>query len=262
MCILNKKEQRINDLISLIKEQPVLSIKNLSEMLNVSEMTIRRDMEYLKLNNILNHSHGINFLNSMNSTTDIDRQYNLSTELTKYNTEKNKIGQFASTLIDPGDIIIIDSGTTTGAMSKYIPENMNLTVLCYNYYTLSQLYNKEGVSVIFPGGYYHHKDQMFESSEGLNLIKNHRANKLFIAASGIHEKLGITCAHNYEVLTKRAVINSSLTKILLADSSKFGLVHAAYFAHLNEIDTIITDSGISKRWEDIIAEAGIKLYIV
>ena len=55
---MNKKEQRINDLIGIIKEQPVVSIKNLAEMLNVSEMTVRRDMEYLKSNNILYHSHG------------------------------------------------------------------------------------------------------------------------------------------------------------------------------------------------------------
>ncbi len=259
---MDKKEQRVNDLISLIKEQPLLSVKSLSEMLNVSEMTIRRDLDYLKTNNILNRTHGINFLNSVNSPVDPEFQYNLSTELTKYNIEKDKIGQFASTLVEPGDIISIDSGTTAGAMSKYIPENMNLTVLCYNYYTLSQLYNKNGVSIIFPGGYFHHTDQMFESSEGINLIKNHRANKVFVSASGIHEKLGITCSHNYEVLTKRAVLSSSLTKILLADSSKFGLIHTSYFAQLSEIDVIVTDGGITKKWESIIADAGIKIYIV
>ena len=258
--MLNKKEKRINELVGIIKEQPTLSVKNLAEILNVSEMTIRRDIDYLKSNNILTYAHGINYLN--NNASSVDNQYDLSTELTKYNAEKDKIGKFAATLIEPGDIVIIDSGTTTAAISKYVPENMNLTVLCYNYHTLSQLYNKQGISIIFPGGYYHHTDQMFESSEGLNLIKNHRANKLFIAASGVHEKLGMTCAHNYEVLTKRAVISSSLTKILLVDSSKFGLVHAAYFAHLNEIDAIVTDTGISKEWKAIIEEAGIKLYIV
>lgn len=260
--MLNKKEKRINELIGIIKEQPTLSVKNLAEILNVSEMTIRRDIEYLKLNNILNQTHGINYLTNSHSTLNNNNQYELSTELTKYNAEKDKIGKFAATLIEPGDIIVIDSGSTTAAISKYIPENMNLTIFCYNYYTLSHLYNKQGISIIFPGGYYHHTDQMFESAEGLNLIKNHRANKLFIAASGVHEKLGITCAHNYEVLTKRAVISSSLTKILLVDSSKFGLVNAAYFAHLNEIDAIVTDSGISKEWKAIIDEAGIKLYII
>jgi len=259
---MNKRKQRINDLMDLIREQPALSIKNLAEMLNVSEMTIRRDMAYLKSNNLLNRAHGMNFLNSTSSISDAHHPYNLSTEFTKYNAEKDRIGRFASTLIDPGDIIIIDSGTTAGMLSKHIPENMNLTILCYNYYTLSQLYNKNGVSIIFPGGYFHRTDQMFESSEGLNLIKNHRANKLFIGASGIHEKLGMTCAHNYEVLTKRAVLNSSLIKILLADSSKFGIVNTAYFAQLNEIDVVVTDKGISKGWQNFISNLGKKLYIV
>lgn len=118
--------------------------------------------------------------------------------------KKNRIGKFAVSLISPGDILIIDNGTTTGEMSKYIPENMGLTILCYNYYILSQLVQKNDVSIIFPGGYYHPKDQMFESPEANNLIKSHRATKLFLSASGVHEKLGITCAHNYEVLTKKS----------------------------------------------------------
>lgn len=258
---MNKKEQRTNDLINIIKEQPTLSVKNLAVILNVSEMTIRRDLEYLKSNNILNQSHEIKFL-ANNSNANVNLHYDISTEMTKFYTEKDKIGKFAATLIEPNDIIVIDSGTTTTALSKYVPENINLTVFCYNYCTLSQLYNKQGISIIFPGGYYHHTDQMFESTEGLNLIKNHRANKLFLSASGVHEKLGITCAHNYEVLTKRAVIGSSLTKILLVDSSKLGLVHAAYFAQLNEIDVIVTDNNISHEWQTIIEDAGIKLYVI
>ena len=71
-----------------------------------------------------------------------------------------------------------------------------------------------------------------------------------------------TCAHNYEVLTKRAVISSSLTKILLVDSSKLGLIRTAFFASMSEIDIIITDSGISEEWIHLIEDAGIELHIV
>ena len=83
-----------------------------------------------------------------------------------------------------------------------------------------------------------------------------------MGASGIHEALGLTCAHNYEVLTKKAAMNSSLTTILLADSSKFGLVRSAYVALLNSVDAIITDAGITEEWKNLIKNIGIKLYIV
>ena len=103
---------------------------------------------------------------------------------------------------------------------------------------------------------------MIESSYGNDLIKNQRASKFFMAASGVHEALGITCAHNYEVLTKRAAMQSSLTSVLLADSSKFGLVRTAYVAQLNEIDAIITDTGITQEWVNTIQSMGIALHIV
>ena len=103
---------------------------------------------------------------------------------------------------------------------------------------------------------------MFESSEGINIIKEHRATKYFFSASGIHEHLGMTCSYAFEVLTKRAGLASSVCKILLADSSKFGIITTSYFAKLNEADIIITDTGISGEWKKTIEDMGIELYIV
>lgn len=128
--------------------------------------------------------------------------------------------------------------------------------------TLTQLFQKDDVQITLAGGLLHKADQMFESSYGNEMIRNHRANKFFMAASGIHEALGITCAHNYEVLTKKAAMGSSLTTILLADSSKFGLIRSAFVAPLSSVDTVITDDGISKEWQEILRNMGIKLYIV
>ena len=72
----------------------------------------------------------------------------------------------------------------------------------------------------------------------------------------------MTCSYSFEVLTKRASIESSATKILLADSSKFGIITTSYFAKLNECDILITDTNISKDWIKIIEDMGIQLYIV
>ena len=121
---------------------------------------------------------------------------------------------------------------------------------------------KEGIQLTLAGGLLHKADQMFESSYANELIRSRRASKFFLAASGIHEALGITCAHNYEVLTKKAAMSSSLSTILVADSSKFGLVRSAFVAPLNSVDAIVTDSGITDEWKNIIQDMGIKLYIV
>lgn len=260
---MNKKERRINNLLALLQESPNLSVKSLAETLNVSDMTIRRDLAYLRENQLFVRNHGIPLTPAQASPVkNIENEYTLSGERTKFLEEKQRIGSFATSMIEANDTIILDSGTTIGELSRCIPEHKNLNITCYNYYTLTQLFCKEGVHITIAGGVLHKDDQMIESSFGNDLIKSQRASKFFMAASGIHEALGITCAHNYEVLSKRAAMQSSLTSILLADSSKFGQIRTAYVAQLNEIDAIVTDSGLSQEWAEAIRAMGIALHIV
>ena len=261
---MNKQERRINNLLTLLQESPNLAVKDLAETLNVSEMTIRRDLKYLKDNQLFVRTHGIPILSQTAGVkfTNIENEYTLHSEQTKYIEQKQAIGAFAATLISPNDTLILDNGTTIAEMSKFIPDNITLDITCYNYYTLSQLFLMDNVRITMAGGLLHKADQMFESSYAIEMIKNQRANKFFLAASGIHEALGITCAHNYEVLMKRAAMSSSLSTILLTDSSKFGLIRTAYVSQLSEIDTIVTDSGISDEWREIIEAQNITLYVV
>jgi DeoR family deoxyribose operon repressor len=103
---------------------------------------------------------------------------------------------------------------------------------------------------------------MFESAKGVEMIRSVRANKAFIAASGVSSKLGVTCSDISEVETKKAVIASSSTRILVADSSKFGEVRVAHFAELEEFDIVVTDAGIPGEYEALIREKGLRLYTV
>lgn len=247
---MNKKERRLNEMLGLLTEQPTLSISDLAELLKVSEMTIRRDLKILKNSD------------SFNSVRNAALRYKVSDELDEYGKIKDRIGKYAASLIAPEDILIIDSGTTTCRMSKYIPENMGLSILCYDFDILSQLMYKKDISLLFPGGHYDARGEHFESCEAAEFICQHRASKLFLSASGIHDTLGITCAHSQDVPVKQTSIASSQTKILLADSSKFGKIHTAYFTSLSEIDVLVTDSGISKDWIGLLEETGIQLHIV
>lgn len=250
---MGKKDIRLNSIIDTLKTVPDISIKELVAKYNVSEMTIRRDLDYIKKNRVYSNNQFY---------SDTKNEYMFRTEQIKHLEQKEKIAQFAVSLIDPEDVLIIDSGTTTSVLSKYIPDNINVTALCYNYQVLTQLHTKSNTSIIFTGGYYHPNDQMFESTEGISLIQRIRATKMFVSASGIHKELGLTCANNYEVVTKRAALNSSHIKILVADSSKFGAIRQGYFAQLNDLDIIVTDSELSSDWVQIINDYKIKLYIV
>ena len=220
----SRKGKRQQDLINIIETQGMLPVRSIAAMLNVSEMTVRRDLEKLR--------------NDGGAAGEQSGQYNLLEAIEHSNHQKEEIGKYAASLIEPNDVIIIDTGSTTARILPYLPENMNLTILSYNANVLIELRHKPGIQLLFCGGNYHLNTEMFESEEGIAFIRRIRANKAFLSAAGIHRELGITCANTYEVATKQAAISSSSQKILVSDSSKFGRLRSAYFCDLDEIDTI------------------------
>jgi DeoR family deoxyribose operon repressor len=256
------KNNRVNYLLNRLSIDGFSSIKELSKKLEVSEMTIRRDLRELSKSNIVTLIPGGAILKK-NSLIDKDEEkYLIQAAESLMLEEKIKISRKAASLIEPNDVIVIDTGSTTENLPKFIRENMPLTVICYALNILFNVYENKNWKLIFPGGYFHGDTLMLESPEGIEMIKRIRANKSFISAAGVSEKLGVTCATAYEKETKRVVIESSDKKILLVDSTKFGKIKISHFADLTDFNIIITDSGISKEFVNIIKNIGIKLYIV
>jgi DeoR family deoxyribose operon repressor len=147
-------------------------------------------------------------------------------------------------------------------LAQNIDDQLDATILCYNANILNSLRSKENLSLIFAGGKFHPKTQMVESAEGNALISSMRFTKAFISAAGIHHNLGVTCAYHYEIATKKAIMQSSVQKILLMDSSKFDQVKPAYFADITDFDMIITDASIPKDWKDEIESMNITLHVI
>lgn len=259
---MGKKDVRLEKLIQYLKENNGASVKDLATLLNVSEMTIRRDLKILDDNGIVNNVYGSTIYNPKNPIETNGDYYNLSVAADKHREDKERIGKFAASLIKNDDTIIIDAGSTTEELARNIDPNLKIKALCVTTNVLNLLMDKQNFSIIFPGGYYHHNSRMFESAEGLSLIQKTRANKVFISAAGVHEKLGVTGSNIYEINTKKACIESGAEVILIVDSSKFSTVKSAFFADLSDFDVIITDTNITKEWEELIKDMGITLYKV
>lgn len=339
---MSKKTDRLSRLIDIIKTKNGATVKELASLLDVSEMTIRRDLAVLEQNSIVNNVYGaaiynpsydsisdnqkedeanitspkgiashknITFQQDINSWNqaalqkepaagkgfaswteaalqkDVSNQgnnnnnnnivlpkennpkennplYELNHAKNTQDTEKKSIGAFAASYINNGDIIVIDTGSTTEMLAENIPDDLEATILCYNANILNSLRLKEKLTLIFSGGKYHPTTQMVESPQGVELIKSMRFTKAFISAAGIHAGLGVTCVFDYEVATKKAIMDSSVEKILLFDSSKFNQVKPAYFGDLTDFDVIITDNDISEEWRELINSYHIKLYTV
>lgn len=264
---MGKKSNRQYNILAVLQQKNGISVKELAELLDVSEMTVRRDLHELAESNALRLFHGGAILNPEypQPKAIIDKtnwQYQVKTEDIRNVDRKRRIGQKAAELIEENDIIIIDSGSTTIHLSEAIPDDFPFTSIFWALNILDALKAKENCSMIFAGGYYHENSMMFESPEGVALISRNRANMGFFAAGGVSDRLGVTNNNPYAVDIKQASLASSLRRILLVDSSKFGDIKPAHYAELTDFETIITDDGVPEEYAELIDKLGIELIVV
>lgn len=256
-----KKEERIERIIQMLQRENGLPIQTISRQLGVSHMTVRRDLEQLVEENQVKLFHGGVILAPGNELPNGQSPYSLNTAETVRTEEKESVGILAATLVEPQDTLIIDSGSTTEFLARNLPEDLSLTILCYSLNIISATARLKECRHVFAGGTMHENTLMFESPEGINLIKRHRATKAFISAAGAHTEFGVTCLNAYERETKRTVIESSEQKILLVDSSKFGLIRSDYFAELSDFDAVVTNRGVAQEYVTHLEELGVRVHL-
>lgn len=257
---MGKKEFRMNHLVDIVQGHGFISIKDAAALLSVSEMTIRRDISEMEPSGFIKNVNGVLVACSMPGAT--EKFYNLEHEGQIQNEAKTRIGKFAAGLIEPGDCVIFDTGTTTEKIADHIPQSLEFEALCVTFNVFCRLQPRPKVSLSLAGGFFHPDTQMFTGSEGVDFIQNIRANKVFVSAAGVHENLGISCANSYEVPTKRAILKSTRQHILVADSKKFGVIRSSYFCDLTDIDVVVTDSDLSEEWKTRLQNHGITLHMV
>lgn len=221
-------------------------------------MTIRRDLEELEKKGLVTVIRGVAILNKNQDGSSIIKNYSLHDERQVMSDAKQAISKLAATLIQPNDTILIDTGTTTEQLFSYIPSDASLTVVCYNLNTLLKCSQMDHRDMIFPGGFFHRSTQMFESVEGAELISRILINKCFMSAAGISSNGAISCIEQHELLYKQKAMHTSTTKILMADSTKFGKIRPCMFSNLSEFDIVVTDRNIKNEWLGLFKQLNIK----
>lgn len=238
------RDQRMKKMQTYVRMHKSSTIQEIADMLGVSHMTVRRDLNTLTEFDPLKVIHGgVIFREEDTEHTD---RYSIGKAKTTMFDEKMRIAEKAVSLIEADDIIIIDAGSTGELIASLLPEDIPLTVICYALNIATVVSNKKNCSLIVTGGYFHQSSMVLESNEGLQLLKQNRANKTFITASGVNFELGVTCSNFFERTTKQTALNSASVRILVADSSKFGVVRTGHYADVEDFDIIITDTGVQE----------------
>jgi len=254
-----KQNNRIKHILRLLQQKEKATISEIADILNVSDMTVRRDLKEMEKEGFIKRTHGGAVLSSGSIT--IEDPYTINKETTRNIRQKSLIGEKAASLIKPKEIIFFDSGSTTFFVAKFVNKKTPFTAVCYTFKNAIEFYKWKDVNLILLGGFFHRDSNVFQSVNGTSQISSIRADKAFISAAGVDEELGLTTYFYFEADIKKAMIASAKQKILVVDSSKFGKVSITFFARLDDIDMIITDEGISEEYKEIIRSKGIELCI-
>ena len=250
------KEERHTYILEQLMKQSSVQVSELAELLNVSSVTIRKDLTELEKNGRLYRSHGKAILiNPFANNRSVNEKESLNAE------EKQLIGMEAAQLVVPNDSILLASGTTIHALARNLRPADKLTVVSASLQATEFLAENENIDIIQIGGNVRHSSLSVVGQYSEMILRSCSFSKLFLGVDGIDLEFGITTTDMREAELNREMIHTAQKTIVLADSSKFGRRGFARICGMDDVDMIITDAHVSPTIAAAIEELGIDLVI-
>ncbi len=236
MKFLNERQTEIVDKIN---EEGSVKVSQLSAVYRVSLETIRRDLEKLESLSLLKKIHGGAISTQLDSSTEIPLQKRSQTNI----EEKVKIAEEAAAFIEDGDIVGFDASTTVHQMTKLI-QGKQVTVVTNSIPITLDLSTKPGITVLLAGGYVRNESMSLVGSSAEKVIADYHVDKFFFSCTGFDLKRGVSELSEEQAKVKEKFIDISDQLFLLADHSKFQSKSLVKLLGFEELDYLITDSGI------------------
>lgn len=249
--------ERHQQILNRLKQQGSVSVVDLCNELEVSSVTIRKDLKLLEDRNLLFRTHGGGTLTNPYTT---DRP--VTEKVMIHSSEKLSIGAAAAGLIEPNDCILIASGTTVLSLAKNIKPIGNLTVVTGALNVAMELVHHTEIEVIQLPGIIRKTSSSVTGNYAEEMLTNFSFSKLFLGVDGIDVDFGLTTTNMMEAQLNKKMIEASQRTIVLADSSKFGKRGFGRICGLEDIEQVITDSGISDHMVTTLRGLGIEVTIV
>ncbi|TKI71339.1 DeoR/GlpR transcriptional regulator [Lysinibacillus mangiferihumi] len=246
--------ERQQHILQFIRNNKVVKLVTLTKEFNVSMETIRRDIQQLVQEKKIEKFYGgVKYIEPVEGLMD--------NRLTQQLTEKIAIAKACASLVDHGDCIFIDSGSTTYQMTPFLLGKEKLTVVTNSLPVAFDLIGST-IEVMIIGGRVRHSEKSVTSNDFLFRFDHLNINKAFICASGVTLEKGISDFSLEEAMTRKQLINISQTVYVATDSTKFNKDVAIQVCPLEEVDMILTDNGLPKETLHQFTEAGIQLEVV
>lgn len=248
--------ERHKFIIDKMNSEGIVHVADLSKELNVTMVTIRKDLKMLEDRKLLYRSHG-----SATPSSPYINDRPVDEKILVMVEEKKKIANLAASLIENDDAIIIASGTTVATLANYIPTDFKATVLTSAINVTLALIDHPNVETVQLGGVIRKSSSSAVGHYAEEMLINFSCSKLFLGVDGISPDFGLTTSNMMEAHLNSIMIRSVQKVIVLADSSKFGRKGFGKICDIDDIDTVITDSGISDNFRSKLEERGIEVLI-
>jgi len=249
--------ERHQHIITKVQQEGQVNVLNLCEELDVSSVTIRKDLKLLEDKGLLFRTHGGATL--LNPYT-VDRSVNEKEKIQA--TEKMRIGAAAARLLVPNDSIVIASGTTVLALAKSIQPKGGLTVITPALNVALELIRHPEVEVLQLGGLMRKSSSSVTGPYAEGILADFSCSKLFLGVDGIDLEFGLTTTNVMEAHLNREMMKISQKTIVLADSTKFGRRGFGRICGFEDVDHIITDRGVSEYIVKTLEGMGTKVTVV
>jgi DeoR family transcriptional regulator, myo-inositol catabolism operon repressor len=233
--VIPLKESRIKELENYIVKNERASIEELCSIFNVSKNTLRRYINELEQQAKIKKVYGGIILNDKKTTEPFESREEKNKEA------KQIIAKLASNLVEDGDIIFIDSGTTTMHMIPYLSEIRSLTIITNNLNVIVNSLPYPNLNVISTGGTLFRRTNSFVDVEAVNSLKKYNISKAFLATTGVSISKGITNSSSFEYDIKKYVVENCDKIFLLADNSKLDRISLITYHDLKDIQVFVTN---------------------
>lgn len=245
--------ERQSKLIKLVNIYQKIEVSRLAELLDVSQVTIRKDLDHLEEEGLLTREHGYALIKNAND---------INTRLTINYDTKLKVATKAAEMVSNGETVMLESGSTCALLAEQLAKlKKDVTIITNSAYIAIRIRELPIRKVILLGGEYQKEYQGMVGPLVRKCAKEFFVDKFFVGTDGFIPEAGFTCDDLIRVETMKYMENSANRTIILADSSKFsqkGVVVQSTFA---EIDTLCTDSGVSQEVVDILTRNNIHVEI-
>ncbi|MBQ8574361.1 MAG: DeoR/GlpR transcriptional regulator [Bacteroidales bacterium] len=248
--------QRRKYILDQIVKDGFVKVSDLAESLGVTQTTIRKDLNYLESQGVLQRAHGSAIPPSQQMM-----DLNLSAKKLINFEAKQKIAEKAASLIKSDDSILVASGSTISLFAEALKPKGRLNVVSISVNISAHLGDIPGITVMQVGGILYGNTLSVLGAEASKTIENLYCSKVFFGVDGIDLDYGLTCGTGEEASITQKMMQSSQTKIVLSDSSKVGQRGFARICEVGDIDILITDSGMPLETRQRIENMGVKLII-